>query len=158
MAALLLLLRCHGGSVVHLGGTQLYPLPAAVKAWVAFAAIHHAVVSSQAPCGYSPRKRHTEPRKLRVGYLGSTFRNDPVGHLVFDLFAAHSDRVTVFCYAVTPDDGSVYRRRIQSSCANFRDVSGCSDSVIADVIRSDDVDVLVRRVLRSAAVARTWCV
>lgn len=49
----------------------------------------------------------------------------------------------VFCYALSPDDGSEWRQRIQSEAEHFIDVSSMSSDMIARLINEDKIQILV---------------
>lgn len=75
-------------------------------------------------------------QRLRVGYVSSDFGNHPLSHLMGGVFGLHDrSRVEVFCYALSPSDGSEWRLRIEGVTEHFMDVSsesGClSDSIVS---------------------------
>ncbi|CAM9335937.1 unnamed protein product, partial [Phaeothamnion confervicola] len=85
-----------------------------------------------------------EPRRIRLGYLSSDLGNHPLSHLMLSVFGMHdASRFEVFCYALSPDDGSAWRRRIEREAEHFWDVSALPTADIAGLIRADGVDVLV---------------
>lgn len=90
-----------------------------------------------------PMPDPTPYRRLRVGYVSPDFRNHPVFHF-FEPVLRHHDpvRVSVYCYSdvAQPDE---YTRRLQSLCANWRDVAGWPDDELARAIRRDRIDILV---------------
>jgi len=49
----------------------------------------------------------------------------------------------VFCYALTPSDGSEWRLRTQSEAEHFKDVSSMSSDAIARLINEDNIQILV---------------
>lgn len=55
----------------------------------------------------------------------------------------HRSRVEVFCYALSPSDGSEWRLRIESETEHFLDVSSWSVADIARRISADGVHVAV---------------
>lgn len=63
-------------------------------------------------------------QRLRVGYVSSDFGNHPLSHLMGSVFGLHDrSRVEVFCYALSPSDGSEWRVRIEQETEHFMDVS-----------------------------------
>jgi protein O-GlcNAc transferase len=67
-----------------------------------------------------------------------------MGHVTAPLFERHDrTRFEVFAYALSPDDGSEYRRRIVAACDRFSDVSGQQDEAVGRAIHGDAIDVLV---------------
>ena len=49
----------------------------------------------------------------------------------------------VFCYALSANDGSEWRLRIQSEAEHFIDVSSMSSDMIARLINEDKIHILV---------------
>ncbi len=82
--------------------------------------------------------------RLRIGFLGSEFRNHPMAHIIAGLFPAFDRRgfrVTVFSHG--PDDGSEYRRRIESGAERFVELHGTHHVEAARRIAADGTDILV---------------
>lgn len=88
--------------------------------------------------------RQQGDRPLRIGYLSRDFRDHPVGHLVRGLFAAH-DRsfCEVTAYSYGTDDGSSYRRAAAEGSDRFRDIAAYAHQAAAELIREDEIDILV---------------
>lgn len=83
-------------------------------------------------------------QRLRVGYVSSDFGNHPLSHLMGSVFGLHDrSRVEVFCYALSPSDGSEWRVRIQAETEHFLDVSSWPVADIARKISSDGIHVAV---------------
>jgi protein O-GlcNAc transferase len=79
---------------------------------------------------------------LRVGYVSADFREHAVSHFFEPLLAAHDpSRITVSCYANANKRDAVTARLEQH--ARMRSIAELSDAQVADLIRSDDIDVLV---------------
>lgn len=82
-------------------------------------------------------------RRLRVGVLSSDLCRHPIGTNLRALFEQRQELdLDLFCYAhETRVDGVTewYRR----NCAEWRTVTGLSDSATADLIRADRIDVLI---------------
>jgi protein O-GlcNAc transferase len=92
----------------------------------------------------APAPTASSGRRIRIGYVSSDFRDHPMGHMTAPLFEHHDrTRFELFAYALSPDDGSEYRRRIAAACDHCSDVSAQGDDQVADAIRDDAVDVLV---------------
>lgn len=49
----------------------------------------------------------------------------------------------MFCYALSSNDGSEWRQRIQSEAEHFVDVSAMSSDMIAKMISDDKIQILV---------------
>ncbi|GMH20261.1 hypothetical protein Nepgr_022102 [Nepenthes gracilis] len=91
-----------------------------------------------------PIKAEGGKARLRIGYVSSDFGNHPLSHLMGSVFQMHNrENVEVFCYALSPSDGSEWRLRIQSEVEHFVDVSSMSSDVIAKLINDDKIQILV---------------
>uniref|UniRef100_A0A803LTJ3 protein O-GlcNAc transferase n=1 Tax=Chenopodium quinoa TaxID=63459 RepID=A0A803LTJ3_CHEQI len=91
-----------------------------------------------------PVKTDEGSRRLRVGYVSSDFGNHPLSHLMGSVFGMHNrENVEVFCYALSPSDGSEWRLRTQSEAEHFVDVSSLSSDAIAKLINADNIQILV---------------
>ncbi len=85
----------------------------------------------------------TPHRQLRIGYVSPDFRLHPVSHFMLPVLAAHDRHaVAVFCYSqvLRPDKMTA---GIQAHADTWRDIVGCSDQQAADLIRHDQIDILV---------------
>ncbi|KAL9431543.1 hypothetical protein AB3S75_026687 [Citrus x aurantiifolia] len=83
-------------------------------------------------------------RRLRVGYVSSDFGNHPLSHLMGSVFGMHNkENVEVFCYALSPNDGTEWRQRTQSEAEHFVDVSAMSSDMIAKLINEDKIQILI---------------
>ena len=82
-------------------------------------------------------------RRLRVGYVSPDFRSHPVGRFLLPLLESHDHgSLEVYCYASvrTPDATT---GRLRAGADVWRDVLGLSDDQVAQMIRQDQIDVLV---------------
>ncbi|CAN0528898.1 unnamed protein product, partial [Ectocarpus sp. 8 AP-2014] len=62
---------------------------------------------------------------VRVGYVSSDLGNHPLSHLMQSVFGMHDrTRFEVKCYALSANDDSVWRRKIEGESEHFCDVSG----------------------------------
>ena len=82
-------------------------------------------------------------RRLRLGYISADFRYHPVGRFLQPLFAEHDHGdFEVFCYSdVTIPDAVTQDLRQHADC--WREVAGLSHEQLAEVIRSDRIDILI---------------
>lgn len=89
-------------------------------------------------------------RPLRVGYVSPDFRNHVVGHQVL-LLLRHHDRKQIepFCYTCTIGADGV-TESIRQSSDGWRNIAAMSDSEAADLIRKDEIDILVDLAVHSA--------
>ncbi|XP_024025154.1 probable UDP-N-acetylglucosamine--peptide N-acetylglucosaminyltransferase SEC [Morus notabilis] len=94
--------------------------------------------------GPIPVKRDGGNKRLRVGYVSSDIGNHPLSHLMGSVFGMHNkEHVEVFCYALSSNDGTEWRQRIQSEAEHFVDVSSMSSDMIAKMINKDKIQILV---------------
>jgi protein O-GlcNAc transferase len=82
-------------------------------------------------------------RRLRIGYVSPDFRDHVIGRNILPVLSRHdSEAIEVFCYSsVIQPDGATERFRTASSV--FREVAYLGDDACADLIRSDQIDILV---------------
>lgn len=91
-----------------------------------------------------PVKREGGFKRLRIGYVSSDFGNHPLSHLMGSVFGMHNrENVEVFCYALSPNDGTEWRQRTQSEAEHFLDVSAMSSDAIAKTINEDNIQILI---------------
>jgi len=82
-------------------------------------------------------------RRLRIGYVASTFHNHCQAFFLLPLLGRHNHSdFEIFCYASvqTPDEVT---ERMQSCADAWRDIYRMPDSEVADLIRRDEIDILV---------------
>jgi predicted O-linked N-acetylglucosamine transferase (SPINDLY family) len=91
-----------------------------------------------------------ENRPLRIGYVSPDFREHVVGWNLFPLLRDHDrNAVEIFCYSSTAvPDGLTLRLKSLANC--WREIGQLSDSQAADLIRADQIDILVDLSLHSA--------
>eukprot|EP01029_Cantina_marsupialis_P031244 TRINITY_DN8906_c0_g1_i1.p1 TRINITY_DN8906_c0_g1~~TRINITY_DN8906_c0_g1_i1.p1 ORF type:complete len:1095 (+),score=304.88 TRINITY_DN8906_c0_g1_i1:527-3811(+) len=93
---------------------------------------------------HDPKVINTKGRRLRLGYLSSDFGNHPLAHLMQNVFVSHNrDSFEVFCYALSPDDGSEYRKRISSNVEHFVDIHHLNHIQACEHVVKDDIDILI---------------
>src|SRR5262249_38988480 len=74
----------------------------------------------------------------------NSFRNHPTTILMGGLFGRHDTaRFETVALSLSANDGSVARRRLETSFDKFVDVSGRSDEEIAAQIKALEIDILV---------------
>jgi predicted O-linked N-acetylglucosamine transferase (SPINDLY family) len=82
-------------------------------------------------------------RRLRVGYLSPDLHAHPVTSFFEPLLSAHHrETIETFCYAeeFEPDHAT---ERLQGVANHWRSTCGLSDEALNDLIRSDQIDILV---------------
>ena len=83
--------------------------------------------------------------RLRVAYVSSDFCNHPTSHLMQSVPGFHDrSNVEIFCYTLTPDDNTSFRKKIETECEHFVDLTQYTcHGQAADRINSDGIHVLV---------------
>jgi protein O-GlcNAc transferase len=92
---------------------------------------------------HRPAKDAKAERILHIGYVSADFRSHTVSGFIESLFEHHDrDRFTVTAYANQArfDDTS---DRLKKKADRFRPILGLSDLAAAELIRKDDIDILV---------------
>ncbi len=83
-------------------------------------------------------------QRLRIGYASGDLCMHPVGLLLGGLFETHDrSRFEIFVYCWSPEDGSPHRHRLKVAPEHFRRVDQLNDEQVADLIRADEIDILV---------------
>ncbi|RUS69693.1 hypothetical protein EGW08_022546 [Elysia chlorotica] len=133
---------------VHPHHSMLYPLTHSMRK--AIAARHASLCLEKINVLHKPAYQHQKERlstggRLRIGYVSSDFGNHPTSHLMQSIPGHHDkSRVEIFCYSLSPDDGTTFRQKISSEAEHFIDLSKipCNGKA-ADKINSDGIDILV---------------
>ncbi len=77
----------------------------------------------RAPYAY-PKGLFASSGRLRVGYLSSDFCNHPTSHLMQSVPGFHRRaKVEIFCYSLSPDDSTSFRKKISEETEHFVDLS-----------------------------------
>ncbi|OAB62972.1 hypothetical protein AY599_14300 [Leptolyngbya valderiana BDU 20041] len=84
------------------------------------------------------------PKTLKkIGYLSSCFRRNSVGHLVRWVLQYHDkEKYEIIAYSLQNSSDGI-QAEIASSVSKFCDVSKRSISEIAEIIRNDNIDILI---------------
>ncbi len=114
-----------------------------VAAQTAIAAGWLARKTAPAPARLSPTRGYRHDR-IRVGYMSSDFCRHAMSFLIAELFERH-DRAAfeIYGYCSSPEDGSAIRRRVVSAFDHLRPIRALSDEAAAQLIRQDEIDVLI---------------
>jgi len=94
--------------------------------------------------GIQPHSNHRDPeRRLRIGYVSPDFRDHVLSLFTVPLLSHHDHRqCEIFCYAnVLRADALTERLRGHADV--WRRTVGLSDQQVADLVRSDQIDILV---------------
>ena len=98
-----------------------------------------------------PHSNRPDPkRRLRIGYVSPDFREHVDSHFTIPLLSNHDHRqFEIFCYAsvVRPDHVT---QRLRGYADVWRHTVGLTDQQIADLVRSDEIDILVDLKLHTA--------
>lgn len=95
------------------------------------------------PNGVPAEGRPALSRRLRIGYVSPDFAHHAVAYFIGPVLRAHDrTRAEVFCYAsvATPDR---YTEKLQSVAEHWRDIARLDDERAAEVIRADQIDLLI---------------
>lgn len=96
------------------------------------------------PGGVARHANTRDPeRRLRVGYVSSDFRAHSVAFFLEPLLVNHNRTVVeTVCYSgvVNPDATT---ERLRESADRWREIGRLNDEQVADMIRSDGIDILV---------------
>ncbi|XP_074062853.1 UDP-N-acetylglucosamine--peptide N-acetylglucosaminyltransferase 110 kDa subunit isoform X3 [Macrotis lagotis] len=133
---------------VHPHHSMLYPLSHGFRK--AIAERHGNLCLDKINVLHKPPYEHPKDLKvsegrLRVGYVSSDFGNHPTSHLMQSIPGMHnSDKFEVFCYALSPDDGTNFRVKVMAEANHFIDLSQipCNGKA-ADRIHQDGIHILV---------------
>jgi predicted O-linked N-acetylglucosamine transferase (SPINDLY family) len=83
-------------------------------------------------------------RKIRLGYVSGEFREQATAFLMAGVYECHDrDRFEICAIATGPNDFSPMRTRLEQAFDRFHDVSGETDQKIAELIRAEEIDILV---------------
>jgi len=100
---------------------------------------------------HRPHANNGSPeRRLRVGYVSPDFRDNVLALFLVPLFNSHDHKdFEIFCYSdVTAPDGVT--ERVRSKADVWRNIVGISDEQAADLIRRDEIDILVDLAMHAA--------
>jgi predicted O-linked N-acetylglucosamine transferase (SPINDLY family) len=91
-----------------------------------------------------PHANNRDPqRRLRIGYVSPNFREHPVGRFLLPLLSHHDKKhVEVFAYSQVALQDAI-TERLRSCADGWRTILGLSDAQVAELIRQDQIDVLV---------------
>ncbi|MDR2560768.1 MAG: tetratricopeptide repeat protein [Holophagales bacterium] len=98
-----------------------------------------------------PLKRDADPeRKLRVGFVSPDLFNHPVGRSLLQLFA-HRDnsQYDVYCYSSSIVSDPI-TLELQKYSTKWHNIKKTPDPAVADLIREDQIDILVDLSLHSS--------
>jgi predicted O-linked N-acetylglucosamine transferase (SPINDLY family) len=89
-------------------------------------------------------------RRLRLGYVSPDFRDHVDSFFTIPLLSNHDrEQYQVFCYANVPQPDAV-TERLRGFADIWRSTVGLSDPEVAELVRSDQIDILVDLEMHSA--------
>lgn len=94
--------------------------------------------------GGGPYTNSPDPnRRLRIGYVSGDFHAHPVGYFLGAVLAAHDPReVEIFCYKNSWRVDEV-TTKLRLAAHHWRSVMNLPDDAAADLVKSDQIDILV---------------
>ncbi|XP_069130169.1 UDP-N-acetylglucosamine--peptide N-acetylglucosaminyltransferase 110 kDa subunit-like isoform X1 [Argopecten irradians] len=133
---------------VHPHHSMLYPLTHQMRKNIA--ARHANLCLDKINVLHKPAYDHVRDTRasggrLRIGYVSSDFGNHPTSHLMQSIPGFHDRKnVEVFCYSLSPDDGTTFRAKLSREAHHFVDLSQipCNGKA-ADRIHADGIHILV---------------
>ncbi len=98
-----------------------------------------------------PHANSRDPdRPLRIGYISPDFREHPVGRFLLLLLANHdTDRSEIFCYSDVPRSDQI-TDLFRQLAKQWRNTIGFTDERMAQLIREDQIDILVDLTMHAA--------
>jgi predicted O-linked N-acetylglucosamine transferase (SPINDLY family) len=99
-----------------------------------------------------PHANNRDPeRRLRIGYVSPDLRDHVVGRNLLPLFREHDhDQVEVFCYT-NSFQGDGITQQIKQCSDGWRVIAGRSNAQAVEMVRQDQIDILVDLALHSAS-------
>jgi predicted O-linked N-acetylglucosamine transferase (SPINDLY family) len=82
-------------------------------------------------------------RRLKIGYVSPDFRQHVVGQNIFPLLSEHDhEKFEIFCYA-TSARSDAFTELLRPHADMWRNVASRTDEELAEIIRQDQIDILV---------------
>lgn len=130
---------------VHPHHSMLYPLSHSQRK--AIAARHASLCYEKIQILHKPPYSFVREKvpKLKIGYVSSDFGNHPTSHLMQSVPGMHDRKLfEIYCYALSPDDGTTFRSKVEQESDHFIDLSPIScNGKAADRIYADGIHILV---------------
>lgn len=83
-------------------------------------------------------------QRLRVGYVSGDFREHAVGFLLPAMLAGHDKQAfELYGYDFSPEESTEVRTHIKSYFDHFKSIKDLNDRAAAEMIRADEIDVLI---------------
>jgi len=95
----------------------------------------------------APKFSFPKPKKgkrVKIGYLSRDYFEHATAYLILGLFEAHDRKnFEVFAYSYGPNDGSMYRKKLEQDADHFVDISNLGYVETAKMINKDEIDILI---------------
>jgi predicted O-linked N-acetylglucosamine transferase (SPINDLY family) len=105
-----------------------------------WAARHANVFPRQSP----PARDRNPERPLRIGYVSPDFRRHSVGYFVEPVLERHDHaHFATYCYSNHAGGDDEIKRRLKQHADGWRDIAAMDDEAVAQLIREDQIDILV---------------
>ena len=102
--------------------------------------------ASQRASHHGNRHKSTSraPGRIRLGYFSADFHNHATAYLMAQLFEKHDkDKFELYAFSFGPNCLDEMRARISTAFDHFFDVRSFSDQEIADLSRTNDIDIAI---------------
>ena len=105
----------------------------------------HAFVNRSYPLKESPPATPAKAHhRLRLGYVSGDLCMHAVGLLLGDFLEAHDhSQFEIYAYDFSPEDGTPHRERLKRAFDHHRLIHQLSDESVAELIKVDEIDVLI---------------
>ena len=91
-----------------------------------------------------PSRPQSRPKRIKVGYFSADFKIHPVAYLIAKVFELHDrNKFEVFGYSILSKENDSMRTRIMNGLDVFRNIHDLSDKAATEVIRKDEIDILI---------------
>jgi predicted O-linked N-acetylglucosamine transferase (SPINDLY family) len=92
----------------------------------------------------SPARGHNPDRPLRVGYVSPDFRRHSVGYFIEPILEHHDHaNFATYCYSNHTGADDEVKARLKPHADGWRDIAAMDDDAVAQLIRKDQIDILV---------------
>lgn len=90
------------------------------------------------------KDKHYHHDRIRIGYVSGDLCVHAVGLLLADFLEGHDrNKFEVYGYDYSPEDGTAHRTRLKQSFDHLRPVHALTDRQVAELVLSDEIDVLI---------------
>ena len=85
-----------------------------------------------------------KPKRVRIGYFSSDFRDHSATWAILNILEAHDrERFEIYAYSFGPDDSGPMRKEIIKAVDTFVDVQDMTDRDVALLAREDKIDIAI---------------